>query len=332
MIRVVVLAPQETASITMTGLFDVIVKADRALGALQGRPGRNTVFDVSLVSLDGAPVHYRDRVTVSPDVAAPDVGDVDLVIVPGLDDDLEPSFALNAAWAPWLAAWHARGAVVASSCSGAFLLAEAGLLDGRACTTHWLYAPAMQRRFPAVRVDARRLLIDEGDVITSGGATTFLDLALYLVERFGGRERANAAARVLLIDGGRSSQLPYVSLGGAHRDHDDDLVRIAQKVVDDDLSRDLRVDELASRVGLSSRSLARRFQDAVGQAPQSYVQLRRVETARRLLETTDTPVGNIMRQVGYRDATAFRRAFRQHTGLSPSDYRHRYGWPMSPAA
>jgi transcriptional regulator GlxA family with amidase domain len=329
MVSVAVIAPAETASITMAGLFDVIGKADRAFGALQGRPGRDLVFDISLVSLDGQPVRYHDRVTVTADIGAGSVDDVDLVVVPGLDDDLEPSFALNSAWAPWIAQWHQQGAVVASSCSGAFLLAEAGILDGRTATTHWMYADEMQRRFPTVRVAPERLLIDHGDVITSGGATTFLDLAIYLVERFAGRERANAAARVLLIDGARTSQLPYVTLGAVHRDHDDDLIHRAQDLIDADLSDLLRIASIASQVGLSSRTLARRFQDTLGQAPQAYIQLRRIDAALRLLETTDSPVSNICRQVGYRDPTAFRRAFRHHTGLSPSEYRNRYGWPST---
>ena len=314
----------------MTGLFDVIGKADRAFGALQGRLGLDTMFDVSLASLDGQPVRHGERVTVAVDLAAAEVRNVDLVVVPGLDDDLEPSLALNAAWAPWLARWHRAGAVVASSCSGAFLVAEAGLLDGRSATTHWLYGAALQRRYPAVDVTTARLLIDHGDVITSGGATTFLDLALYLVERFAGRERANAAARILLIDGARSSQLPYVSFGGVLHDHDDEAVRRVQHLIDSDLGGELRVDTLAREVGLSSRTLGRRFMNSVGQTPQAYIQERRVDTARRMLETSDTPIDNIRRRVGYADATAFRRAFRQHAGLSPTDYRRRYRWPSGP--
>jgi transcriptional regulator GlxA family with amidase domain len=256
MVRVAVIAPSETMSITMTGLFDVSGKADRAFGVLQGRPGRDTVFDVSLVSLDGRPVGYRNRFSVTVDLPAESVSGMDLVVVPGLDDDLRPSLERNAEWAPWIARWHQAGAVVASSCSGAFLLAQAGILDGRTATTHWLYADELRRRFPAVRVAAERLLIDHGDVITSGGATTFLDLALYLVERFAGRERANAAARVLLIDGARTSQLPYVTYGAARRDHDDELVHRVQDLIDADPAGVPRITDLARQVGLSPRTLA----------------------------------------------------------------------------
>lgn len=326
MIRTVVITPAETSSITMTGLFDVLGKADRAYGALRGRPGQDTVFDVQLASLDGAPVRYGDRMTVTVDLAAAEVGDVDLVVIPGLDDDLEPSFALNKAWAPWLRQWHDAGAVVASSCSGAFLVAEAGILDGRSATTHWMYRESLRAHRPAVAVSTDRLLIDHGDVITSGGATTFLDLAIYLLERFGGRERANAAARVLLIDAVRTSQLPYVSQNGAFAEHNDAVIRRAQHLIDQHLAAELRVDTLAGEVGMSTRTLGRRFLDSVGQTPQAYIQARRIETARRMLETNDEAVDNIRREVGYSDAAAFRRAFRQHTGLSPTEYRRRYGW------
>ena len=325
-VDVAVLGLSDTSSIAVAGLFDVIAKADAAYGALQGRPGQDTVFDLRLVSLDGEPVRLGDRVTVTADVAAPDLPSIDLVVVPGLNDDLEPSLALNAPWAPWITKWHDEGATIASSCSGAFLLAAAGVLDGRPATTHWMYAESLRRRHPDVRVAAERLIIDDGDIVTSGGATTFLDLALYLVERFGGRERANAAARVLLIDGARTNQLPYVHVSGQHRDHDDQAVHQAQTVIDAGLDGSLRVDELAAQVGMSPRTLSRHFEDALGCTPQAYVQHRRIEAARRLLETTGEPVGNIQRRVGYRDPAAFRRAFRDEVGCSPTAYRSRFGW------
>lgn len=190
-----------------------------------------------------------------------------------------------------------------------------------------MYADDLQRRFPRVRVDPARLLIDHGDVITSGGATTFLDLAIYLMERFAGRERANAAARVLLIDGARSSQLPYVSHGAARRGHDDHLIHQAQDLIGERLGTRLGVADIARQVGMSPRTLTRRFNGTLGCAPQAYIQQRRVETARCLLETTGSPIDVIRRRVGYEDAASFRRLFRRHTGLSPGEYRARYGWP-----
>jgi transcriptional regulator GlxA family with amidase domain len=326
MFRIGVIAPSECSSITMTGLFDVIERADRAFGVLTGRPGSGTLFEVALIGLDAGPVRYRNRVQVNPDLTAADVADLDLLVVPGLDDDLEASFELNREWAGWIRQWHDAGATGASSCSGAFLVAEAGLLAGRTATTHWLYADRLAAMYPTITVRADRLLIDHGDVITSGGATTFLDLALYLVERFGGRERANAAARLLLIDRDRHSQLPYVVATGTGRDHRDSLVHQLQDLIDNQLDRDLRVERLAAAVGLSTRSLGRRCQAALGTTTQAYIRARRIEHAKRELETTTASIDAIRRAVGYRDATSFRRAFKDATELSPTDYRKRYQW------
>jgi transcriptional regulator GlxA family with amidase domain len=248
----------------------------------------------------------------------------DLVVVPGLDDDLDRSFELNRQWVPSIARWHTAGARIASSCTGAFLLADAGILAGKPVTTHWLFADQLQQRYPSVEVLADRMIIDTGDVITSGGATAFLNLVLYLVERFGGHARANIAAKVLLIDGHRPSQLPYVAaLPG--RTHDDLVVHEIQQHIDTHLDEPLQTTKLASQFGLSVRSLNRRFIAATSHGPRAYLQRIRVHHAQRLLETTSEPVDQIRRTTGYHDPAAFRRAFKHVTGLSPNTYRNRYG-------
>jgi len=166
--------------------------------------------------------------------------------------------------------------------------------------------------------------LTNGDVITSGGATAFFNLALYLVERFGGPERANLAAKVLLVDGHRPSQLPYVApLPG--RSHSDLVLHEIQQHIDGHIAEPLRIAELAEQFGLSSRSLSRRFIAAAGRAPQAYLQYARVQHAKRLLETTSDAIDEIRHRVGYNDPAAFRRAFKQITGLSPIAYRAAYG-------
>jgi len=226
------------------------------------------VFDVRLAGLDGGTVTCRDGVSLQPSVLAASVTAPDLVIVPGLDDNLARSFTENRGWVPWLARWHAAGARIASSCTGAFLVADAGLLDGRAATTHWMFAGELRRRYPAVSVTADRMIVDNGDVITSGGATAFLNLVLYLVERFAGHDRANLAARLLLVDGHRPSQLPYVAFG-RERSHHDAIVHQVQQHIDLHLGEPLRMRDLAARFGLSERTLSRRFAAATGRATSS---------------------------------------------------------------
>jgi transcriptional regulator GlxA family with amidase domain len=322
-LNVAIPALEGTASIGTAGLMDALNKADLA-PVLSGDPGSSRLFDVRLVGLTDRPVQCRDGVQLSPTATVSAITIPDLVVVPGLDDDLGDSFALNRPWAPWIARWHTAGATTASSCTGAFLLADAGVLAGKPATTHWLFADELQRRYRSVEVLVDRMIIDTGDVITSGGATAFLNLVLYLVERFGGHARANIAAKVLLIDGHRPSQLPYVgALPG--RAHDDLVVHDIQQHIDTHLDEPLQTAKLASQFGLSVRSLNRRFMAATGHGPQAYLQRVRVHHAKRLLETTGEPVDQIRRTAGYHDSAAFRRAFKQLTGLSPNGYRTRYG-------
>ena len=329
MISVVIAALSGTASIGTAGLMDALNKADLSQALRTGQPAPR-VFDVRLAGLHSGSVTCRDGVSLQPSVAAADISAPDLVVVPGLDDDLATSFAENRGWVPWLSHWHAAGSRIAGSCTGAFLVADAGLLDSRSATTHWMWAEELRRRYPAVNVMADRMIIDNGDVLTSGGATAFLNLALYLVERFAGHDRANLAAKVLLVDGHRPSQLPYIAFG-RDRTHDDVIVHQIQQHMDLHLSEPLRITELAARFGLSERTLSRRFAAATGRGPQAYLQHARIQHATRLLETANDAIDQVRRRVGYSDPAAFRRVFKAATGLSPGGYRDAYGLRNHPA-
>lgn len=327
MLQVAIPALAGTPSLGTSGLRDALSKADWSW-SLEAGAGSPRLFDVRLVGLSRQPVACRDGVRLHPSVTARDIATPDLVVVPGLDDDLAVSFELNRRWVPWIKQWHQAGAKIASSCTGAFLVADAGVLRGRAATTHWLYAGELRRRYPDVDVRIDRMIIDHGDVLTSGGATAFLNLVVYLLERFGGHERANLAAKVLLVDGHRPSQLPYVA-ALLDRSHDDMTVHQIQQHIDTHLDQPLRIGKLAEQFGLSARTLSRRFESATGRGPQAYLQQVRIQHAKRILETTSDPIDEIRRHVGYLDPAAFRRAFKQTTGVSPSDYRAAYGPRLS---
>jgi transcriptional regulator GlxA family with amidase domain len=317
-LTVLVLAFEGTPSLGTAGLLDALQMADRA-GA--GQSGGSRLFDVLLTGLSREPVQCQSGVQLLPAVAVNEAPPPDLVVVPGLDDNPGPLplLELNRPWAAWIAQWYAAGAHVATSCTGAFILAEAGILVDKPVTTHWRLAAELQQRYPNVDVRADQIVIDTGDIISSGGATAFLDLVLYLVERFGGRERANAAAQALLIDA-RLSQLPYLA-PIRERAHDDVIVRDVQEHIDAHLKDPIQITRLAEQFAVSERTLTRRFTAATGLGPQAYMQLVRVHVAQRLLETTSDPVESIRRAAGYGDSSAFRRVFKQITGLSPSEYR-----------
>jgi transcriptional regulator GlxA family with amidase domain len=288
-----------------------------------GESGASRLFDVQLTGLTREPVLLQNGVQLLPAVAVDQAPPPDVVVVPGLDDEPGPLplLALNRPWGAWIAKWYRAGAQIATSCTGAFLLADAGILDDKPVTTHWRLAAELQQRYPNVDVRADQIIIDTGDIISSGGATAFLDLVLYLVERFGGQDRATLAAHALLIDA-RVSQLPYLS-PIRERAHDDVIVREVQEHIDAHLDEPIQIAVLAEQFGVSERTLTRRFTAATGLGPQAYLQLVRVNLAQRLLETTSDPVESVRRAAGYRDTAAFRRVFKQITGLSPSQYRTR---------
>ncbi|MDH4119000.1 MAG: helix-turn-helix domain-containing protein [Acidimicrobiia bacterium] len=320
--RVFVTGIEGAAALNTMSVFDPLVKSDTAWRFLH-EPSAPDVFSPAIVGTGDGPIRFSSEVSARPHAVAGVDPPPDLVIVPGLGDVIPPSLEANEHWVPWLRRWHDAGSIVASSCTGAFLLAEAGLLDGRRATTHWVAAPLFRASYPAVTLDIEPIIIDEGDVITSGGATTALNLVHYLVSRFGSSERAAATSHMLLLDSARESQLPF-AVTGLHRQHSDRMVHEAQSLVHDRYAG-LTVASLAHSVGVSTRTLGRRFGDAVGLTPKAYIDEVRIESAKRLLEQTSDQIADIRIRVGFTDPTAFRRAFKRTVGITPTEYRQRFG-------
>lgn len=321
--RTFITAISGAAALNSVSVLDPLITADAAWRSLR-EPTAPDLFMASIVGIDGRPIEFASGVRAQPGEIAGSGEPPELVLVPGLADNVLPSLERNRHWVPWLERWHAQGATIASSCTGAFLLAEAGLLDGRRATTHWMAAPLFRASFPNVKLVADRVIVDEGDVITSGGSTTAFNLVHYLVSRFGSPERANAATRMMLIDSGRDSQLPFAEVG-LHRRHRDQVVHTAQSVIQQSDVNQLTVANLARAVGVSTRTLGRHFADAIGLSPKAYIDEVRIESAKRLLEQTSLAIAEIRLQAGFADPTAFRRAFKRSVGITPTEYRHRFG-------
>lgn len=309
-------------TLNTASVFDPLVKADAAWRHLVDAHAP-PFFETHMVGEGEERVSFTGGAAVSPSIDVRSSPTPDLVVVPGLADAVPPSLEANRRWVRWLARWYEDGAVVASSCTGSFLLAEAGLLSGRRATTHWVAAPYFRACYPDVDLLVDRIIVDEGNVITSGGSTTALNLIHYLVSRFGSPERAAAITRVLLLDSGRDSQLPFV-VGGLVPDHADPVVASAQAHVAAVDGR-ATVAAVAHAVGVSTRTLSRRFRTAIDMNPQRYIELIRIERAKRLLTESGDAIDHIRSELGFGDSTAFRRAFRRHTGVTPSDYRNRLG-------
>jgi transcriptional regulator GlxA family with amidase domain len=320
--RVVILAFENTVASTFTGPLDVFHQAGRLYDRLMGG-SEAPFFDVRLATLDGKPFETRTGMRVVPHLSVAEASRADLVLVSALG-------SLNPARYPgaveWLKERADGGADLASVCTGAFLLAATGLLDGKAATTHWAFADSFRHRFPRVDLHPERILTDEGQFLCSAGFTAAVDLSLYLVERYCGRTVALQGAKAMVYDLHRSSQAPY-SVFRFPRDHHDTAILAVQDWMETHYAGTHSYSSLADRFAMSSRTLERRFKVATGVTPLHYLHRVRVEAAKRLLEESDEGVDDIAGRVGYGGGGFFRKVFLQETGLQPRAYRQRFRRP-----
>jgi transcriptional regulator GlxA family with amidase domain len=250
-------------------------------------------------------------------------GNPEVIIIPGrLADPLRSDEAVD--FVDWLRDRHGRGATIASICGGAFMLGHTGLLTGRRCTTHWLYADVLKETFPDVEVSAGDIIVEGGDIITAGGMLAWTDLGLRLIHRVLGPTIMTEAAKFLLVDPSGREQRNY-STFAPRLTHGDDAVLKVQHWLQAHRSEEIDIASLASRAGLETRTFLRRFHKATGLKPTEYIQALRIALARERLEFSRDSVERIAWNVGYKDPSAFRRVFQKVTGLSASAYRERFG-------
>jgi transcriptional regulator GlxA family with amidase domain len=311
--RVVIVVYPGVQTLDVTGPAEVF----RAASLLRP-PG----YEVTVAAAEAKPL-ATSTVSLVPDARLEDIrGPIDTLVVAG------GMGAGRAEEHPWLADWIAEAATrsrrVASVCTGAFLLARAGLLDGRRATTHWASCTELARRYPAVTVDPDPIFVRDGNVATSAGVTAGMDLALALVEEDLGRDVSLEAARWLVVFLQRPGGQAQFSAQLAAQTADRAPLRELQAWIPDHLDEDLSVPALARRACMSDRNFARAFRRETGMTPGAYVEGARVERARIALETGDLPVEAIARQVGFGTVETMRRAFRRQVGVSPADYRTRF--------
>lgn len=274
-----------------------------------------------VVGLERGPLRAMGGLTVQADIGLEGLADAQTIIIPGWRDRREapPDILLEA-----LRAAHRRGARLLSICSGVFVLAATGLLDGRRATTHWRYADELAARFPAIEVLPDVLYVDEGQLITSAGSAAGIDACLHLVSRDFGTDITNQVARRLVITpqraGGQAQFIPAPVAESPRQDFSELMAWARQQ-----LAAPLSVSQLAARVAMSERTFLRHFIDATGVRPKRWLQHERINRARELLETSDVSLPRIAEQCGFQTPEAFRIAFRQQTGLAPSAYRQQFG-------
>lgn len=302
----------------VSGLTDLFEVANRIMTSYSGSSVSALPLRVSHWRQDN-PANYPQRVFDSAEDAT-SVLSV-MILPPSLDDSAHKT--PNNLQTDWLCEQHAKGVVLASVCAGAFHLAATGLMTNRPMTTHWVYAEELQQRFPEVRVDSDRLMIDDGDVITAGGLMSWTDLGLRLVDRLLGSTVMIATARMLLVDPpGREQR--YYSVFSPRLTHGDAAVLKVQHWLQATQAKEVSLAAFAEQAGLEERTFLRRFQKATGMTSTEYCQRLRVGRARELLQFSSESIERVAWEVGYSDPSAFRKVFNKIVGLSPSDYRRRF--------
>jgi transcriptional regulator GlxA family with amidase domain len=285
--------------------------------------GKLPAFNVQLVGLTKEVKLQGGVFSVHTDALLKDVTKTDLIIIPALSGELKSALAKNKEFVPWIISQHNTGAEVASLCIGAFLLASTGLLNGKECSSHWLTANEFRQMFPEVNLVDGRIVTEQGGLYSSGGATSYWNLLLHLVEKHAGREMAITAAKVFALEIDRTSQSPFAMFTGQKK-HEDESVKQAQEFIENNLTEKITVDGLADKFAIGKRHFERRFKNATTNTPIEYLQRVRIEAAKKQLETSHKNVNEVMYDVGYIDIKAFRSVFKKITGLSPADYRNKY--------
>ena len=319
--KITFLATEGCLSSGIAGLLDMFAIANLWQTSLTG--DRHPLFDTEIVSPQGQPVLSSGCIRLLPHRATEEVDRTDLVLIPPFVP--LPDFACeqSSAMREWIIRQHEAQTAIAALCTGTFLLAATGLLDGRRATTNWQFARRFHRRYPAVRLDIEQILTEEDNLICTGAATASYNLGLMLIGRHGSEELAALCAKALLVDPNRDSQAPYIT-HHQREGHGDDRVLQAQRYLEENFAHDIRIDDVAAHVRISSRHFKRRFRQATGCTPVRYLQRVRIENAKRRLESTPASIEEITEQIGYDDCSTFRRLFKQHTGLSPREYRGRF--------
>jgi transcriptional regulator GlxA family with amidase domain len=291
--------------------------------------GKEPLFHIQLAAAEKSTIQSNGLFSIHADLLVEDINKTDLIIIPAIHGDFEQNLENNAALIPWIVKQYHAGAEVVSLCVGSFFLASTGLLDGKNCSTHWQYANEFRKRYPKALLMDDRILTEADGIYTSGGAYSFTNLIIYLIEKFAGRDMAILVAKGFMIDLDRNSQSPFTIFSGQKNHKDNDILK-AQDYIEKNFQEKLTIDSLCEHMALSRRTFERRFKKATANTVWEYLQRVKVEAAKKELEMGKKTVNEVMYKVGYTDPKAFRDVFRKITNMTPMDYLQKYSAQMTP--
>ena len=319
--KITFLAMEGCLSSTISNLLDAFTIANLWHTSLSGRA--EPLFASEVVALEGKPVVSSSFIQINPNRRLAGCTCSDYLIIPAFVPVPESRQMQDSRILDFLRCQYASGTILAAVCTGAFLLAETGLLNGKIATTNWQFARKFRHRYPQVNLEIDKILTEEDNLICTGAATAIMNLALKIIKREGTDRLASVCAKALLIDPNRNSQAPYSSYIQSERHNDTEIFKAEQYMLEH-LDSTINIDEVAEFVCISPRHFKRRFKNATGASPISYLQKLRIDEAKNQLETTLESINAITRRVGYEDESAFRRLFKRYTSLSPREYRDKF--------
>lgn len=318
--RLTILVPNGKNNLSsIVGAYKIFTRANE----IWKKTGRKELFKIELAGLSKKIDFYDGLFTVKPHLHISEIAKTNLIIIPSLNHNYQLAVKENKQVINWIEKQYKAGAEVASICTGAFMLASSGLLNGKSCSTHWSAADTFRNMFPEVKLQAEKLITDEKGIYTNGGAYSFLNLILYLVEKYYDRQTAILCSKIFQIDMDRESQSAFTIFTG-QKQHGDEMVIQAQTYIESKLKEKLSMEELSSKFSVGRRNFDRRFIKATGNTPVEYAQRVKIESAKKSLETSRKTIQEVMYDVGYADVKAFREVFRKITGVSPLEYKERY--------
>ncbi len=320
--RVTIVGFDHALSSAITGALDLFALAGVSWQRIHQQPIR-PFFDVRIASVHGHPFTCTNQLRLTPHVALEDVTHTDLLVVPTIGGSVDKVLSDNQALLTLLRQHAHQHTDIAGNCTGTFLLAAAGLLNGRVATTHWGYADRFRELYPRVKLQPEKMLTQQDNVFCAGGGMAWFDLALLLIGRYCGHQVATDTAKSHVLDLTRPNQTVYAGTRQRKFHQDPDILAI-QSELESNIASPLSLPALASRHNMTVRTLLRRFQKACGQTPLKYLQALRVEYAMSRLASHSVAIDAIVSEVGYEDISSFTRLFKRHTGVSPAQYRTKF--------
>lgn len=290
---------------------------------------QENVFEIDLVAKTNSPITCHRFFQVKPTKTIDELNSTDLIILSSITGNIEQALKENQSLINWIRARRIENdAEVASLCRSAFILAETGLLNGKSCATHWAVHQQFENKYDKVKLIPDKIISEDNGIYSSGGAYSFLNLIIYLIEKYYGREVAIWCSKMAEIDFDRISQNQFVIFSG-QKEHEDEAIKQIQEYIEENYEEKLSVEDLAKRIAISTRNFIRRFKKATKNTPFEYIQRVKVEVAKKSFESTTLNVNEVMYNVGYNDEKAFRKTFKKFTGLSPLEYRRKYNREMA---